>query len=186
MPRIVPVHASRLKKVVKKASFTVPIRINTKLCPHPKTQELLELHRKRLITRMPLLAAAFKFKVPHEILLRPLYTRNPLCMIAGRYIWDPDAGFTIALNIEHCLLSRDKGFWVMDHEMSHIAAGIRFDEWKHGPDFETIYKFCRKGCGNGKETTSVKTALPRAIRGGSTHKSAGIVRSNRERSWVFR
>ncbi|MDA8239589.1 MAG: hypothetical protein M0Z67_04360 [Nitrospiraceae bacterium] len=35
------------------------------------------------------------------------------------------------------------GRWVMAHEMSHIAAGLKFDEWGHGRNHKRIYQFCR-------------------------------------------
>lgn len=65
----------------------VPIEINGKWRDMPQARRLLDLHRERLLSRMPLLAKEFGFKAPGKILLRPLNVRGPFSATAGRYWW---------------------------------------------------------------------------------------------------
>lgn len=66
------------------------------------------------------------------------------CKNGGRAIYNPFAGYIIAMNIPYCSDMHDKGLWVIDHECAHIASTIKHKDWRHGERFHWMYAACRK------------------------------------------
>lgn len=109
-----------------------------------KAHKLLELHAERINVTMNRLAKAFKFRLPKDIILRPLYFKGDFAAAYGRAIYNPFAGYIIAMNIPYCSDMHDKGLWVIDHECAHIASAIKHKDWRHGERFHWMYAACRK------------------------------------------
>lgn len=110
-----------------------------------KVHSLFEKYETRTLETMTMLSETLKFRLPRQLILRPLYSKDDLPAAYGKALFCPFKGYTIAMLPDFCMAMRDKGFWVLDHECVHIANAIKYNDWGHGRMFKTIYAMCRRG-----------------------------------------
>lgn len=108
-------------------------------------ESLFEKYATRLKAQMKRLSTQFKFKMPDQIILRPLYVKGGYYPYHGKAKWNFFTGFSILMNVETCLQSRDKGYSTLDEECAHVACLICHDDFgqDHGEQFREIYAACR-------------------------------------------
>ncbi|NOX21108.1 MAG: hypothetical protein GXO99_07615 [Nitrospirae bacterium] len=95
------------------------------------------------------LSKGYKFKLPEEIILRPLRKYKKAHYSSwtfGRAGYSPETGWYISMNIELCRLL-DRELDTLAHEVAHIAEAIMTGRWTHGELFEKLYKSARKHLG---------------------------------------
>lgn len=108
-----------------------------------KAEKLLAHHAGYIDNLMSALKKKFKFKLPAKLILRPLYYKE-IAMMAGRFNYNPEKGYSLALNIEECRQRKNKGEVVVRHECAHIATIMLHKEWGHGEKFKKIKSVCCK------------------------------------------
>lgn len=108
-----------------------------------KAENILNHHVGYIDSLMSALKKKFKFRLPAELVLRPLYYRG-IAMMAGRFNYNSESGYSIALNIEACRQRKNKGEVIVKHECAHFANMMLHKDWGHGEKFRKMKSVCCK------------------------------------------
>jgi hypothetical protein len=108
-----------------------------------ETWQLLEKYAERLQRVLPMVARLFGVRVPKGIILRPMYVKKDYYPYHGRAQYETGKGWQILMNIETCKHMKDKGMWVLDHEIAHVIDCLKHYNITHGKRFQRVYEICR-------------------------------------------
>ncbi len=92
------------------------------------------------------LSKGYKFKLPEELVLRPLRKYKKAHYSSwtfGRAGYSPETGWYISMNIELCRLF-DRELDTLAHEAAHIAEAKMTGKWTHGELFEKLYERAKR------------------------------------------